>query len=159
MTARYIGRRDTSAWILQVWAAFFLALAVTCIGIYALPVDLWLRGYMTMGFFFTVGSTFTVAKMIRDNHYRQVDTSAWILQVWIAFAVALVLMVVGLYNLPVDWWVRGYLAVGLFFTISSSFTLAKTIRDNEEARKGLPDEVAVVLTPDGLDQQAVVSPG
>ena len=159
MTARYIGRRDTPAWILQVWAAFILALAVTCLGIYALPVDVWLRGYVAMGFFFTVGSTFTVAKMIRDNHYRQVDTSAWILQVWIAFALALVLMLVGLYNLPVDWWVRGYIAIGLFFTISSSFTLAKTIRDNEEARKGLPDAVTVALAPDGLDQQAVVSPG
>src|SRR3712207_4853578 len=100
MTRRYIGRTDTPAWILQVWAAFFLALAVACFGIYALPVVLWLRGYGVMGFFFTGGSTFTVAKMIRDNRDRQVDTSAWVLQVWIAFAVALVLMLVGLYNLP-----------------------------------------------------------
>jgi hypothetical protein len=155
---RYIGRADTNAWILQVWAAFTLAVLVTCVGIYHLPVDLWLRGYVTMGFFFVLGSTFTLAKMIRDNHYRQVDTSAWVLQVWIAFGVALVLMFVGLYNLPVDWWVRGYMAVGLFFTISASFTLAKTIRDNAEAKKGLPPELAASLTADGASEAAFAVP-
>ena len=138
----YVGRADTNAWILQVWASFGLALLVTCIGIYNLPVDSWVRGYVAMGFLFTVGSTFTLAKMIRDNHYRQVDTQAWVLQVWIAFVVAVFFMVIGIYNLPVDWWMRGYVGIGLFFTVSSSFTLAKTIRDNAEAQKGLPAELA-----------------
>ena len=70
-TNMYIGRADTSAWIMQVWASFGLAVLVTCMGIYNLPVDLWVRGYVAMGFFFTVGSTFTLAKMIRDNAEAQ----------------------------------------------------------------------------------------
>jgi hypothetical protein len=31
--------------------------------------------------------------------------------------------------------VKGYLAMGLFFTLGSSFTLSKTVRDNYEAQK------------------------
>ena len=39
-----------------------------CFGIYFLPVDPWIRGYMGMGLFFAVGSSFTLAKTMRDQH-------------------------------------------------------------------------------------------
>jgi len=45
------------------------------------------------------------------------------------------LMVIGIVYLPVDRWVRGFLAMGLLFTINACFTLAKTVRDNHEAGK------------------------
>ena len=46
------------------------------------------------------------AKEDRVNRYiGRADTNAWILPVWGAFAIALVLMFVGLFNLPDDWWV------------------------------------------------------
>jgi hypothetical protein len=124
---------DTSAWIFQVWLSFFLAASVTFFGLYHLPVMLWIKGYAVMGLFFMIGSTFTLAKTIRDNRYQQVDTSAWILQVWIAFAIAILLMGIGIYYLPVNLWIRGYVAIGAFFVLAASFTLAKTIRDNDES--------------------------
>lgn len=61
-------QHDTSAWIFQVWASFLLASGCTLAGVYFLPVDLWVKGFMLMGMLFTVGSTFTLAKTIRDNH-------------------------------------------------------------------------------------------
>ncbi len=139
--------RDTSAWILQVWLSFVLALVVACVGIYFLPAPLWIKGYATMGLFFTVGSTFTLAKTIRDNRFRQVDTSAWIFQVWASFGASLLLTTFGVYNMPVDLWVKGYVGIGLAFVIAASFTLSKTIRDNHEAtvaseaaaQTGVPD--------------------
>jgi hypothetical protein len=128
-------RTDTAAWILQVWLSFSLAASAMAFGIYHLPVDLWVKGFLAMGALFSVGSTFTLSKTIRDNRDRQVDTSAWILQVWISFSVALFMMTVGVLYLPVDLWVKGYVGVGMLFTIGSTFTLAKTIRDNHEARQ------------------------
>lgn len=38
-------------------------------------------------------------------------------------------------QLPVDNWVKGFMGMGMTFSIGSSFTLAKTIRDNHEAYK------------------------
>lgn len=61
-------QKDTAAWIFQVWAAFILSMAVTTIGIFYLPVELWVKAFMGMGLLFTVSSAFTLAKTVRDNH-------------------------------------------------------------------------------------------
>ncbi len=63
------------------------------------------------------------------------DTSAWVFQVWVSFIVALSLMVLGIYNMAADIWVKGYLVMGLFFTVGSCFNLAKTLRDQQESRR------------------------
>ncbi|MBM4266715.1 MAG: hypothetical protein FJ144_08905 [Deltaproteobacteria bacterium] len=63
------------------------------------------------------------------------DTAAWRLQVMVAFVVALGLTTIGILYLPVDLWAKGYLVIGLYFTVSSSFGLAKTLRDMHESDK------------------------
>ncbi len=61
-------QKDTNAWIVQVWVSFVLAFSTTLFGIWSLPVDMWVKAFMFMGTVFTVGSSFTLAKTIRDNH-------------------------------------------------------------------------------------------
>ena len=63
----------------------------------------------------------------------QTDTSAWVFQAWASFLIAFGTTMVGILYLPVDRWVRGFLAMGVLFTINACFTLAKTVRDNHEA--------------------------
>ncbi|HEY8211244.1 MAG TPA: YiaA/YiaB family inner membrane protein [Myxococcaceae bacterium] len=58
----------SAAWTVQSWVSFLLSLGVTAIGIWALPVDLWVKGFMAMGLVFTVGSSITLAKTVRDQH-------------------------------------------------------------------------------------------
>ena len=53
----------------------------------------------------------------------------------VSWALSVGLMVIGIAILPVDLWMRGYLGMGLFFTVSATITLSKTVRDNHEARK------------------------
>lgn len=60
-------------------------------------------------------------------------TSAWRFQVWISFITSLVLTIGGVAYLPVDFWMKGYLLMGMLFLIGSCFSLAKTIRDDHEA--------------------------
>ena len=71
MANKYIRQADTSAWIIQVWASFLLATSCTAIGIIYLPVDNWIKSFIGMGLIFSVGSSFTLAKTIRDNHESQ----------------------------------------------------------------------------------------
>ena len=59
-------------------------------------------------------------------------TSAFYAQAGISFAVALGAVVLGICYLPVDPWVRAFLAVGSLFLVTSSFTLAKCVRDAQE---------------------------
>lgn len=60
--------KDSTAWIIQTWAAFFFSISMTTFGIVNLPVDNWVKGFMGMGLAFSVGSTFTLAKTTRDLH-------------------------------------------------------------------------------------------
>ena len=61
-------RKDTAAWLFQVWASFALAFGTTGLGVFYLPVGMWIKAFMWMGLLFTVGSSFTLAKTIRDQH-------------------------------------------------------------------------------------------
>ncbi|WP_244350738.1 YiaA/YiaB family inner membrane protein [Thermostichus vulcanus] len=65
----------------------------------------------------------------------QKDTQAWIAQVWIAFIASVLFSTLGILYAPIEEQTKGYLAVSFLFTMSSSFTLAKTIRDNQEAAR------------------------
>ena len=60
--------KNTGAWRFQTWASFIISLSATLIGILYLPTDPWIKGFIGMGVFFTVGSCFTLAKTIRDDH-------------------------------------------------------------------------------------------
>ena len=71
------------------------------------------------------------------NIVRQKDTNAWILQVWLSFMISVSATVAGIVYLPVDNWIKGYMGMGLIFSIGSSFSLAKTVRDQTESQQML----------------------
>jgi len=58
-------------WVIQTWLSFGLAVGLTSLGIYHLPVDVWTRGFLAMGLAFTVGATFSLSKTVRDLHEHQ----------------------------------------------------------------------------------------
>lgn len=60
-------------------------------------------------------------------------SAAFFLQAALSFGVALVAVGVGIAYLPVNGWVRGFLAIGLLYVVTSAFTLAKCVRDQQEA--------------------------
>ncbi|GAA1178293.1 hypothetical protein GCM10009664_51020 [Kitasatospora gansuensis] len=59
-------------------------------------------------------------------------TNAYYLQAVLSFALATAALAIGIVYLPVDPWMRGFLAVGLLYEITAAFTLAKVIRDRQE---------------------------
>jgi hypothetical protein len=63
---------------------------------------------------------------------QQQTTAAYAAQAAISFALALGAMVVGVAYLPVGAWVRAFLAVGLLYVVTSTFTLAKVVRDRQQ---------------------------
>ena len=42
--------------------------AMLTIGIFFLPADIWIKGYLAMAALFLTGTTFTLAKTLRDEH-------------------------------------------------------------------------------------------
>jgi hypothetical protein len=73
------------------------------------------------------------AVMTNPIPVRQQTTSAYFAQATVSFGTALAAMVAGVVYLPVGAWVRAFLAVGLLYVVTSAFTLAKVVRDRQEA--------------------------
>jgi hypothetical protein len=66
---------------------------------------------------------------------NQGDSNAWIAQTWISFVMSIGITATGVAYLPVDAWVKGFMGMGLTFSVASSFSLAKTQRDLHESKR------------------------
>lgn len=66
------------------------------------------------------------------NQPRPKNTSAFYAMSAISFGVALLALLFAVLYLPVDPWVRAFLALATLYLTTSSFTVAKVIRDNQE---------------------------
>mgnify|MGYP005853466381 CR=1 FL=1 len=65
----------------------------------------------------------------------QAHSTAWVIQAWASFILSIGGMSIGILNLPVDNWVKGYMGMGLVFTVGATMSVAKTTRDNYEAKR------------------------
>lgn len=71
----------------------------------------------------------------KNYNPNSTHTSAWIAQTWLSFVVAIGATTIGIIYMPVNGWLRGYLGMGLLFSIGSTISLSKTIRDVEESKR------------------------
>jgi hypothetical protein len=133
MSKHYLVQRDTEAWRAQVWIFFAVALLASAIGVVQLPGEQLDRAFLAIGFFFCLFASFSVAKTVRDNRDGDVDTTAWRSLVWIAFFAAVALTGWGLWRMQITAWHKGAMVVSWLFLVSSTFSLAKTVRDRHEA--------------------------
>lgn len=62
------------------------------------------------------------------------ESAAWLFFVRVAFVLALAANAAGVYYLPVDAWQRAFLGMGELFLVGTTINLAKTLRDEHEAR-------------------------
>jgi hypothetical protein len=68
-----------------------------------------------------------------ETSVKQQNTAAFYGQAVASFAVALAAVSVGILRLEADAWVRGFLAIAVLYLTTSAFTLAKVVRDRQEA--------------------------
>jgi hypothetical protein len=69
------------------------------------------------------------------NQNVQPHSGAWVTFTYGSFAASAFLVAVGLFFLPVDLWIKGYLAMGIVMLVQTCVTLTKTVRDVHESSK------------------------
>lgn len=69
------------------------------------------------------------------NQNSQPHSSAWVSFTYASFFAAAGLVVAGILFLPLDWWAKGYLGMGVAMLVQSCITMTKTVRDNHEAAR------------------------
>ena len=63
------------------------------------------------------------------------NTAAFAAQAAISFAVALLAMLIAIWFMDGDAWVKGFLALGTLYLTTSALTLAKVIRDMQDDQR------------------------
>lgn len=73
--------------------------------------------------------------VMNKKSLNQDHSSAWIAQTWLSFVISISATAVGIMYLPVDGWIKGFMGMGLTFTVGSTISLTKTQRDIHEGKK------------------------
>ncbi len=63
-----MNQTNSPAWVTYTYVSFGAAAAMTAIGIWGIPAELWVKGYLSMAVVYLVGTCFTLAKTVRDEH-------------------------------------------------------------------------------------------
>jgi hypothetical protein len=132
-------QKDTKAWGVQVWISFGIAVFLCGVGLAYLPGADLDRAFMVMGYFFCLSAAFVLSKFVRDNASTNQaaatkrDTPLYGAVVYVAFAAAIALTGWGLYRMGIADSYKAYLLVSWLYLITTTFTLAKTLRDRHEA--------------------------
>jgi len=58
----------TGAWVTFTYGSFASSAFLVALGVFLLPIDLWMKGYLTMGIVMLVQTCVTLTKTVRDNH-------------------------------------------------------------------------------------------
>lgn len=162
----------TDGYALASTASFLISLAVLYWAIVRVDMSREQRVISTLTVFYLISSTFTLAKTIRDWQMSRIvhlpilaGTSAWFWQCVISFAIAFVAcvyaalvveapeIVVHLHNKSITESKEpiGFLLIGLSFTLSSTLSLAKLVRDRQDAQyftnsaNVTPEQVATLI--------------
>lgn len=67
------------------------------------------------------------------NQVKRGPTTAFYIQAALSFGISTTALALGIAYLPMGAWPRAFLAIGLLFVVTSTFTLAKCVRDQQEA--------------------------
>lgn len=60
--------QHSGAWVTFTYASFLGSAAMVALGILFMPLDIWMKGYFTMGVIMLVQSCITATKTVRDVH-------------------------------------------------------------------------------------------
>ena len=69
------------------------------------------------------------------NQTIQPHSGSWVTFTYASFAASAFLVAIGVFFLPIDLWMKGYLTMGIVMLIQTCVTLTKTVRDNYESSK------------------------
>ena len=131
-------QRDTKAWQLQVWTSFGIAVTLCATGLAFLPGQDLDRAFMFMGYLFCLCTSFVLSKFVRDGESAQgaarvADTPMFRFVVWGGFGLAMALTAWGLIRMDINDTYKVFLGVSWLYLITGAFTLAKMLRDRQEA--------------------------
>jgi hypothetical protein len=70
-----------------------------------------------------------------SNAVQPKNTAAFYVQAAVSFGISLLAACIAIVYLPAGGWIRAFLALSLLYVVTSAFTLAKCVRDQQESHE------------------------
>ena len=120
--------------------SFALSIVVVLVGIFSLEVTREQKLLAVISTLFLISTTFTLAKTMRDQLQASLwddpllaGTTSWLVQCCVSFGIAIVANGYTALSLDTTWSIRSFVLLGFGFALSSSVSLAKLVRDQQDA--------------------------
>lgn len=128
----------TLAFKLSSIIALLAGTVAYCIGLYNAEMALNEKGYYFAILFYGLFAAVSVQKSVRDKQDGIEISQVYYLISWISVAIALSLLIIGLYNADLLLSEKGFYGMAYTLSLFSSITIQKNIRDSHLIK----DEVA-----------------
>ncbi|ABQ33849.1 MULTISPECIES: YiaA/YiaB family inner membrane protein [Bradyrhizobium] len=69
------------------------------------------------------------------NQNAQPHSGAFVTFSYVSFSASAFLVALGVFFMPIDLWMKGYLTMGIVMLVQTCVTLTKTLRDRHESSK------------------------
>jgi uncharacterized membrane protein YiaA len=122
-------QKPTGAFIGASWAALFIGALVYLIGLWNAPMPLSERGYYFTILMYGLFSAVSLQKSVRDRLEGIPLTGIYFGLCWLSLIVALLLLVVGLWNASLSTSEKGFYAMSFLLSLFGAVAVQKNIRD------------------------------
>ena len=70
-----------------------------------------------------------------NQNRTEIHAPAWVFFTYASFAISMLCVIGGVFALPIDLWMRGFLFIGVLMVVQSAITMTKTQRDLHESSR------------------------
>lgn len=128
-------QRPTQAFAWASWAALTVGIAAYLVGLWNAAIDLSDRGYHLTLVFYGLFSVISLQKSVRDRHEGIPVTDLYFGLSWVSTLVAIILLVVGLWNAELWLSEKGFYAMAYALSLFGAVAVQKNTRDIAAAKK------------------------
>ena len=129
--------KPTPAFIGASWTALLLGMVSYCIGLWNATMELNEKGYYFTVLLFGLFSVISVQKAVRDKLEDIQVTEMYYAISWFASIVAIVLLVIGLWNADLELSEKGFYGMSFTLSLFSAIAVQKNTRDVAYIDKGI----------------------
>lgn len=135
MEQKFTHQKPSNAFIAASWVALFAGALAFIIGLWNANMNLNEKGYYFTVLMFGLFAAISLQKAVRDQLEGIPVTSIYYGLAWFSTILAVVLLVIGLWNATMSYSEKGFYGMSFTLSLFAAIAVQKNTRDNQKAEK------------------------
>jgi uncharacterized membrane protein YiaA len=133
-----VAARPTGAFIAASWAALLVGAIAYLVGLWKADMQLNEKGYYFTILMYGLFSAVSLQKSVRDRNEGIPVTSLYFGLCWVSVGLAVLLLVIGLWNATIASIEKGFYAMAFLLALFGAVAVQKNVRDLEAFKDASP---------------------